>query len=111
MGVLIGKRARIEGFLVSDFSERFGEARRWLSDHLKAGRLKQRLHVIDGLERAPEGLAMLFRGENTGKLVVRVAGEDWAMRKPPSGRAGREVPEPVLSVGTAGWRPSRPERH
>ena len=76
MGVLIGKRARIEGFLVFDYADRYDEARRWLSDHLKAGRLKQRLHVLDGLERAPEGLTMLFRGENTGKLVVRVAKED-----------------------------------
>src|SRR3546814_170540 len=46
LGVLIGKRARVEGFLVSDFSDRFGEARRWLSGHLKAGRLQQRLHEI-----------------------------------------------------------------
>lgn len=74
-GLLIGKRARMEGFLVFDYAERYDEARRWLSDHLKAGRLKQRLHVLDGLERAPEGLGMLFRGENTGKLVVRVAQE------------------------------------
>jgi NADPH-dependent curcumin reductase CurA len=76
MGVLIGKRARIEGFLVFDYADRYDEARRWLSGHLKAGRLKQRLHVLDGLERAPEGLTMLFRGGNTGKLVVRVAKED-----------------------------------
>lgn len=76
MGVLIGKRARIEGFLVFDYADRYDEARRWLSGHLMAGRLKQRLHVLDGLERAPEGLTMLFRGENTGKLVVRVAKED-----------------------------------
>ncbi|MFN4091053.1 MAG: NADP-dependent oxidoreductase, partial [Alphaproteobacteria bacterium] len=72
-GMLIGKRARMEGFLVFDYADRYDEARRWLSGHLKAGRLRQRLHVLDGLERAPEGLAMLFRGENTGKLVVRVA--------------------------------------
>jgi NADPH-dependent curcumin reductase CurA len=73
LGVLIGKRARIEGFLVSDYAECFESARRWLSQRLRAGELKQRLHVIEGLDRAPEGLRMLFHGENTGKLVVRVA--------------------------------------
>ncbi len=73
LGVLIGKRARIEGFLVPDYAEHFDSARRWLSERLKAGELKQRMHVLEGLERAPEGLLMLFQGENTGKLVVRVA--------------------------------------
>jgi NADPH-dependent curcumin reductase len=35
--------------------------------------LRQRLHVLEGLAQAPIGLGMLLRGENTGKLVVRVA--------------------------------------
>ena len=73
LGQLIGKRARVEGFVVTDFTERFAEARHWLMAQRDAGRLRQRVHVIDGLERAPDGLAMLFRGENKGKLVVRVA--------------------------------------
>ena len=72
IGLLIGRRARIQGFVVSDYEKRFDEARHWLAVQAKAGRLQQKLHVIDGLERAPEGLGMLFRGENTGKLVVRV---------------------------------------
>jgi NADPH-dependent curcumin reductase CurA len=75
LGMLIGKRARIEGFLVSDYAEHFDSARRWLSERLKTGELKQRMHVLEGLERAPEGLRMLFQGENTGKLVVRVSAE------------------------------------
>lgn len=74
LGLLIGKRARIEGLLVSDFADRFPEARRWLSAQRDAGNIGQRVHVIEGLERAAEGLAMLFRGENLGKLVVKVAG-------------------------------------
>lgn len=71
-GLLIGKRARMEGFIVSDFNDRYDEARQWISARLKAGELKQRLHAIDGLESAPQGLSMLFRGENSGKLVVRL---------------------------------------
>ncbi len=72
LGVLIGKRARVEGFIVSDYADEFPEARRWISQRLREGELKQALHVVDGLERAPEALAMLFEGKNTGKLVVRV---------------------------------------
>ncbi|MBI09130.1 MAG: NADP-dependent oxidoreductase [Rhodospirillaceae bacterium] len=71
-GMLIGKRARMEGFIVSDFQDRYVEARRWLSEKLKSGELKQKLHVLDGLEKAPEGLTMLFEGTSTGKLVVKV---------------------------------------
>ena len=72
LGLLIGRRARIEGFIVSDHAPRFAEARTWLAAQRDAGRVSQRLHVIDGLERAPEGLGMLFRGENLGKLIVRL---------------------------------------
>ena len=71
-GLLIGKRARMAGFIVSDFSERFLEARQWLSPHVKAGRIRQRLHILNGLNQAPEGLHMLFQGANLGKLVVQV---------------------------------------
>ncbi len=73
LGLAIGKRLRIQGFIVADFHDRYGEARAWLAGELKAGRLKQRLHLLDGLEQAPLGLKMLFEGGNTGKLAVRVA--------------------------------------
>jgi hypothetical protein len=73
LGLAIGKRLRIQGFIVSDYHDRYDEARAWLAGELKAGRLKQRLHILDGLEQAPTGLRMLFEGGNTGKLAVRVA--------------------------------------
>lgn len=73
LGALSGKRVRMEGFIVFDYHHRYPEARAWLIAQLRAGRIKQRLHVLEGLERAATGLGMLFRGENTGKLVVRVA--------------------------------------
>jgi hypothetical protein len=74
LGLLIGRRARIQGFVVTDFAARFAEGRTWLAGQHAAGRLHQHLHVLDGLDQAPVGLGMLFRGENTGKLVVRVNG-------------------------------------
>ncbi len=72
-GQLIGRRARMEGFIVSDFADEFDAAQRWLAARIKAGEIHQKIHVLDGLAQAPEGLRMLFTGENFGKLVVKVA--------------------------------------
>ncbi|MBI3918758.1 MAG: NADP-dependent oxidoreductase [Betaproteobacteria bacterium] len=63
---------RMQGFLVFNYRERYDEARAWLAARRREGRLNQRLHVLQGLAQAPIGLGMLFRGENTGKLVVRL---------------------------------------
>jgi len=70
---LAAARGRMEGFIVFAYAQRYPEARAWLAAQLRAGRLRQRLHVLDGLAQAPVALGMLFRGENTGKLVIRLA--------------------------------------
>lgn len=64
---------RMQGFLVFNYHDRYDEARTWLAARLHDGSLRQKLHVLQGLEQAPVGLGMLFRGENIGKLVVQVA--------------------------------------
>ena len=66
-------RARVEGFLVLDWLERYPEAFARLTAWLDDGSMTYREHVIEGLENAPEGLGMLFEGRNFGKLVVKVA--------------------------------------
>jgi hypothetical protein len=70
---LLARRARMEGFLVADYAERFaaagGELARWVAD----GVLRDQVDVVDGLENAPDALGRLFRGENLGKQLVRVA--------------------------------------
>jgi NADPH-dependent curcumin reductase len=73
LGRLSAARGRMQGFLVFNYHERYEEARTWLAARLRDGSLRQKLHVLEGLEAAPIGLGMLFRGENKGKLVVRVA--------------------------------------
>ncbi len=70
LGTLGGKRVRMQGFLVFDYHDRYPEARAWLAHHVRAGRLRQRLHIVEGLENAPQALAMLFNGGNNGKLVI-----------------------------------------
>jgi len=74
LGMMGGRRMRMQSYIVFDYHDRYPEARAWLAAQLKAGRLRQKLHIVDGLEQAPRALGMLFHGENTGKLVVRVAG-------------------------------------
>jgi NADPH-dependent curcumin reductase len=72
LGRLAAAHGRMQGFLVFNYHERYGEARAWLAARRRDGSLRQRLHVLEGLNLAPVGLGMLFRGENTGKLVVRL---------------------------------------
>ncbi|MGE0416671.1 MAG: NADP-dependent oxidoreductase [Acetobacteraceae bacterium] len=73
LGMMGGRRMRMGSFIVFDYNSRYPEARAWLAAQIRAGRLRQKLHVENGLDRAPHALGMLFRGENTGKLLVRVA--------------------------------------
>src|SRR6056297_2390786 len=70
---LITKRARVEGFLVSDFESRWGEAIEHLAGWLRDGSLQYRETVTDGFETAPEAFLGLFEGENIGKQLVKVA--------------------------------------
>ncbi|MBV8205368.1 MAG: NADP-dependent oxidoreductase [Acidobacteria bacterium] len=72
---LLVNRAAMKGMLVTDYFSRYPEARREIAGWMQEGRLKSREHIIDGLENFPEALAMLFKGENFGKLEIRVANE------------------------------------
>jgi NADPH-dependent curcumin reductase CurA len=73
LGMIGGKRVTIRNFLVFDYHDRYAEARAWLSAQIRHGRLRQELHIVDGLGNAPTALGMLFRSENKGKLVVKAA--------------------------------------
>ena len=73
LGQLSARRGRMQGFQVFRYHDRYEEARAWLAAHHREGRLRQRLHILDGLYEAPGALGMLFRGENSGKLVVQVS--------------------------------------
>ncbi|WP_129114590.1 NADP-dependent oxidoreductase [Halegenticoccus tardaugens] len=73
LGTLIETRARVEGFLVSDFEPRFRRATERLGRWVRGGDLRYRETVTDGLENAPEAFLGLFEGENVGKQLVKVA--------------------------------------
>jgi NADPH-dependent curcumin reductase CurA len=71
----VGRRVTMRGFIVSDFVARFEPARRIMGRLVKQGRLKYREDIVDGLENAPRAFIGLLRGENFGKLQIRVASE------------------------------------
>ena len=73
LGLLIVHRARIEGFLVTDYAHRYQEALTRLGRWLAEGKLTHREHVTEGLENAPRAFIGMLRGENRGKALVRVA--------------------------------------
>jgi NADPH:quinone reductase len=72
-GLLIVYRARMEGFLVSDYAHRFDEAAARLSRWVMEGKIRWREDVTDGLENAPRAFIGMLRGENRGKALVKVA--------------------------------------
>jgi NADPH-dependent curcumin reductase len=69
---LIVQRGRMEGFIILDYADRFPEAQLELATWAMEGRITTTEHVVDGLERAPDALNLLFTGGNTGKVIVRV---------------------------------------
>ena len=70
--MLIMRRARMEGFIILDFAERFLEAQMELAGMVHAGTLRHQEHLVVGLEHAPEALNLLFSGGNHGKTLVVV---------------------------------------
>jgi NADPH-dependent curcumin reductase CurA len=70
---LVSKRGRMEGFLVTDYMPRAGEAIGALAGWVKEGKLKYRVDVQQGLENAPATLRRLFEGKNEGKQFLRIA--------------------------------------
>ena len=70
---LLVNRAMMKGMVVFDYASRYGEAAREMAGWMATGQLKTREDVVEGLETFPETLLMLFKGENTGKLVLKVA--------------------------------------
>ncbi len=72
-GLLVTKRLKMQGFIVSDYVDLLVEAERELAQWTAQGKLKVVEDVIDGLDNAPAGLVGLLAGDNRGKRMIRVA--------------------------------------
>ncbi len=69
------KRLTVEGFLVSDYLDRYSESLEALSKWMAEGKIHYKVDIVDGIENAPSAVNKLFTGENTGKLVIKVSDE------------------------------------
>jgi NADPH-dependent curcumin reductase len=70
---LLINSARMEGFIVFNYAQRYGEGIQALAAWLAEGKIKAREDIVEGLENFPEAFLKLFRGENFGKLIIKVA--------------------------------------
>jgi NADPH-dependent curcumin reductase len=69
---ILVSRIKVQGMIVLDWRGRFGEALQALSQYYAEGRLKTRESIVEGIERAPQGLIALLKGENFGKQLVKL---------------------------------------
>lgn len=73
MGQLLVKRIKMQGFIVfDDYGHRYDEFSQQMVKWLMAGEIKYKEHLVDGLDNAADAFIGLLKGENFGKLVVRV---------------------------------------
>ncbi len=72
LALVIGKRLTLQGFLVSDHADRQPQFLADMTQWLASGQIKWEETVVEGIERAPQALIGLFKGENVGKMLVKV---------------------------------------
>lgn len=69
---LLVKRARAQGFVIFDHMDRYEASVAQLADWVRAGALRYAEDVLDGIDACPDALARLYRGDNRGKLIIRL---------------------------------------
>ncbi len=72
MRSVLVNRIRMQGMIVFDWRERYGEALRDLLKMHQQGNLRYRESIVEGLENAPRGLIALLKGGNFGKQLVKL---------------------------------------
>ena len=73
MSLIVGKRLRVQGFIVVDFEPHRDEFAREMAGWVRSGDLRWKETVDDGIEAAPGAFIKLFHGGNTGKMLVKLA--------------------------------------
>ena len=69
---LLVRRGRMEGFIIIDYLDRFPAAQMEMAGWILEGKIKSSEHIVEGLEKAPDALNLLFSGGNTGKVIVKL---------------------------------------
>jgi hypothetical protein len=70
---ILVNRIKVQGLIVFDWQARYPEGNQALLELVRAGKLKTRESVLEGLEQAPRGLVGLLKGENFGKQLIKLA--------------------------------------
>ena len=72
LGLIIGKRLKLQGYIVSDYRARTAEFYADMKDWIAAGQIKSQETIVEGIENAPNAFIGLFTGENMGKMLVKL---------------------------------------
>lgn len=72
LGLFVGRRVNMRGFILSDFIQHWPAAMKQMGAWVRAGRIKYKEDIVQGIENAPRAFIGLLRGENFGKLQVQV---------------------------------------
>lgn len=72
LGFVLMKQLKVEGFIVRRFQSRFGEAIHQMAQWIKEGKLTYREQVVEGFENTPRAFIGMLKGENTGKMLVKL---------------------------------------
>lgn len=70
--MLLTRSVLMQGFIVSNFQSQFPEGIKQLATWVKEGKLKSTETIAHGFEKLPKALLGLFKGNNTGKMIVEV---------------------------------------
>jgi len=69
---LVKNSALMQGFIVSNYTEKFPEAMTQLSGWLAEGKLSYTETIVEGFDQIPNAFINLFEGKNTGKMIVKI---------------------------------------
>ena len=73
LGAVLVNRVRMQGIIVFDWADRYAEANKALAGYVAQGKLKTRESVLEGIDKAPQGLIALVKGQNFGKQLIKLA--------------------------------------